>query len=72
MCKDVVDAYGKDVDLDFLRPVGRLGGIRCVRVTDTFELARSSWASAMKRAGPQLEELMRSSEAIGKGHLAGP
>ena len=40
-------------------------------VTDTFELARSSWASAMKGAGPQLEELMQSSEATGKEHLAG-
>ena len=29
--KDAVDVHGKDIDLDVLRPVGQLGGIRYVR-----------------------------------------
>lgn len=47
--EDAVDEEGKNVDLEKLRPVGQLGGVSYARITDTFELPRSSWRREMEK-----------------------
>lgn len=56
--EDAIDADHEKLDLEVLRPVGQLGGISYARITDTFELARSNWATAMEPpAGSCLQRL---------------
>lgn len=54
--EDAIDKQRKHIDIEKLRPVGQLGGIVYSRMTDTFELPRSSWDRATK-ATPELLEL---------------
>lgn len=53
---DAIDEQGKHIDLEKLRPVGQLGGIAYARITDTFDLPRTSWARATKET-PELMDL---------------
>lgn len=59
--EDAIDAEHKHLDLDVLRPIGQLGGISYSRISDTFELARDNWESAMKTNGKHLTDLTRRS-----------
>lgn len=54
--EDAIDEQKRHIDLEKLRPVGQLGGIAYSRVTDTFELPRSSWDRATKET-PELVKL---------------
>ncbi|KAF2166618.1 hypothetical protein M409DRAFT_66616 [Zasmidium cellare ATCC 36951] len=60
--EDAIDADGKHLDIDVLRPLGQLGDISYSRITDTFKLARSSWKAATKEHGETLKELARDGE----------
>lgn len=54
---DAINDSQSEIDLEVLRPVGQLGGVQYARMTETFELPRSNWASAMEHHGPQLTAL---------------
>lgn len=64
--EDAVDLQGKSINLERLRPVGQLGGIGYARITDTFELARSSWRREMEKpeAKAKLEDLLKQSQSL--------
>lgn len=49
--EDAVNDEGSQIDLSVLRPVGQLGGISYGRVTETFELPRTTWDAAVKDEG---------------------
>ena len=55
ICEDAVNAEQTQIDLNILRPVAQLASISYGRVTETFELPRSSWDDASKEA-PWLAE----------------
>ncbi|CAK1364960.1 unnamed protein product [Cercospora beticola] len=40
---DAIDSKGSHIDLEVLRPVGQLGGVSYARMSETFELPRSTW-----------------------------
>src|SRR4051794_6922336 len=46
--EDAVNDGLSQIDLSVLRPVAQLGGISYSRVTETFELPRSTWKDAVK------------------------
>lgn len=60
--EDAINDTHSHIDLEVLRPVGQLGGVSYARMTDTFELPRSNWASAIKNEGPDLIALAESGE----------
>jgi flavin reductase (DIM6/NTAB) family NADH-FMN oxidoreductase RutF len=45
--EDAVNEELSQIDLSVLRPVAQLGGISYGRVTETFELPRSTWKDAV-------------------------
>lgn len=47
--EDAIDDKESQIDLEILRPVGQLGGISYARITDTFELARSSYKKEVEK-----------------------
>jgi flavin reductase (DIM6/NTAB) family NADH-FMN oxidoreductase RutF len=49
--EDAVNEDLSQIDLSVLRPVAQLGGISYGRVTETFELPRSTWKDAVKEEG---------------------
>ncbi|KAI4762095.1 hypothetical protein E4T52_05714 [Aureobasidium sp. EXF-3400] len=57
VAENAIDEKRSHVDLNVLRPVGQLGGVSYARITDTFELPRTNWASAVAKSGPELQEL---------------
>jgi hypothetical protein len=46
--EDAINEELSQIDLSVLRPVAQLGGISYGRVTETFELPRSTWKDAIK------------------------
>jgi flavin reductase (DIM6/NTAB) family NADH-FMN oxidoreductase RutF len=57
--EDAIDEKQSKIDLNVLRPIGQLGGISYARVTDTFELARSSYKKEIERADQGFEDMLR-------------
>ncbi|CAD0100442.1 unnamed protein product [Aureobasidium mustum] len=53
---DAINEQRKHIDLEKLRPVGQLGGVAYARITDPFDLPRTSWARATKET-PELMDL---------------
>lgn len=47
--EDAINDDRSQVDLNVLRPVAQLGGISYAKITETFELPRSNWATAVKK-----------------------
>ena len=60
--EDAIDEKGTSLDLDVLRPVGQLGGSSYARVTDTFEVVRKNWKTAVASDGAELSELTEGKE----------
>lgn len=54
--EDAINEDRSHVDLKVLRPIAQLGGISYARITETFELPRSTWDAAVKEES-WLEEL---------------
>ena len=46
--EDAINDERSQVDLKVLRPVAQLGGMSYARITETFELPRSNWVTAVK------------------------
>lgn len=57
--EDAIDADRRKIDLEVLRPIAQLGGISYARISETFELARTNWASATKDQGERLDKLLK-------------
>lgn len=57
--EDAIDAEGRKIDLDVLRPLGQLGGISYARITETFQLARKKWSDVVQTDGERLTKLAR-------------
>ena len=57
--EDAVDEKGTSLDLNVLRPVGQLGGSSYARVTDTFEVVRKNWKTAMASDEAELSEIIK-------------
>jgi flavin reductase (DIM6/NTAB) family NADH-FMN oxidoreductase RutF len=60
--EDAIDEKGTSLDLNVLRPVGQLGGSSYARVTDTFEVVRKNWKTAVASDGAELKELIKGKE----------
>jgi len=60
--EDAIDAEGTSLDLNVLRPVGQLGGSSYARVSDTFEVVRKNWKTAMASDGEKLSGLVKRKE----------
>lgn len=65
--EDAIDEQKRHIDLEKLRPVGQLGGIAYSRMTDTFELPRSSWDRATRET-PELVKLRNDESSISTIH----
>jgi flavin reductase (DIM6/NTAB) family NADH-FMN oxidoreductase RutF len=57
--EDAIDDKGTSLNLNVLKPVGQLGGSSYARVSDTFEVVRKNWKTAMASDGAELSELIR-------------
>lgn len=65
VAENAIDEKRSHVDLNVLRPIGQLGGVSYARITDTFELPRTNWATAVEKSGSELldvakEEMIKS------------
>ena len=49
--EDAIDDDRSHIDLGVLRPIAQLGGMSYARITETFELPRSTWNAAVKEEG---------------------
>lgn len=61
--EDALNREGSHIDLDKLRPVGQLGGMAYARMTDTFDLPRTDWASTLEDT-PEVVELLAEDEKL--------
>jgi flavin reductase (DIM6/NTAB) family NADH-FMN oxidoreductase RutF len=57
--EDAIDEKGTSLDLNVLKPVGQLGGSSYARISDTFEVVRKNWKTAMASDGAELSELVK-------------
>jgi flavin reductase (DIM6/NTAB) family NADH-FMN oxidoreductase RutF len=57
--EDAIDEKGTSLNLNVLKPVGQLGGSSYARVSDTFEVVRKNWKTAMASDGAELSELIK-------------
>jgi len=60
--EDAIDEERTSLDLNLLRPVGQLGGSSYARVSDTFEVERKNWKTAVASDGAELSGLIRSKD----------
>ncbi|GAB7331611.1 hypothetical protein MBLNU13_g02983t1 [Cladosporium sp. NU13] len=57
--EDAIDEERSSLDLNVLKPVGQLGGSSYARISDTFEVVRKNWKTAMASDGAELSELIK-------------
>lgn len=60
--EDAIDEERSSLDLNVLKPVGQLGGSSYARISDTFEVVRKNWKTAMASDGAELRELIKGKE----------
>ncbi|THZ22832.1 hypothetical protein D6C90_09383 [Aureobasidium pullulans] len=59
VAENAIDEKRSHVDLNVLRPIGQLGGVSYARITDTFELPRTNWATAVEKSGSELLDVAK-------------
>ena len=57
--EDAINEERSSLDLNVLKPVGQLGGSSYARISDTFEVVRKNWRTAMASNGAELSELIK-------------
>ncbi|KAI5196062.1 hypothetical protein E4T39_07955 [Aureobasidium subglaciale] len=61
--ENAIDEKRSQVDLEVLRPIGQLGGVSYARMTETFELPRTNWATAVEKSGSNILDVAKEENA---------